>query len=48
MDISSIWYLTLPEIFYQYTLTTIYALWKNSTEYDPQKNIESRLLLATV
>jgi len=29
-------------------LLLIYALWKNSTEYDPQKNIESRLLLATV
>jgi len=25
-------------------LLIIYALWKNSTEYDPQKNIESRLL----
>ena len=29
-------------------LLLIYALWKNSTEYDPQKNIQSRLLLATV
>ena len=29
-------------------LLLIYALWKNSTEYDPQKNIESRLVLATV
>lgn len=29
-------------------LLIIYALWKNNTEYDPQKNIESRLVLATV
>lgn len=29
-------------------LLIIYALWKNNTEYDPQKNIESRLFLATV
>ncbi len=29
-------------------LLLIYALWKNSTEYDPQKNIQSRLVLATV
>ena len=29
-------------------LLTIYALWKNNTEYDPQKNIESRLVLSTV
>lgn len=29
-------------------LLLIYALWKNNTEYDPQKNIESRLVLATV
>ena len=29
-------------------LLIIYALWKNNTEYDPQKNVESRLVLATV
>jgi len=29
-------------------LLTIYALWKNNTEYDPQKNIQSRLVLSTV
>jgi len=48
MVISFEWYLTLPEKFYQYTLTIIYAFWKNNTEYDPQKNIQSRLVLATV
>ncbi len=29
-------------------LLTIYALWKNNAEYDPQKNIQSRLVLSTV
>jgi len=29
-------------------LLIIYALWKNNTEYDPQKNMQSRLVLATV
>ena len=29
-------------------LLLIYALWKNNTEYDPKKNIQSRLVLTTV
>jgi hypothetical protein len=29
-------------------LLVIYALWKNNTEYDPQKNIQARLVMATV
>lgn len=29
-------------------LLTIYALWKNNTEYDPQRNMQSRLVLTTV
>jgi len=29
-------------------LLIIYALWKNNTEYDPKKNIQSRLVLATL
>jgi len=47
MDISFEWYLTLPENFYQYTLTTIYALLEDNTAYDPEKNIQSCLALVT-